>query len=186
MPKIIGISGSVFGTKSRIALNTFTSNFSADIDFEILDLSELEIEFSDGRDYRDYTKDTKKLIDKILEADALVIASPVFQASIPGALKNVFDLLPIDSLRDKVIGMVISAGSHKHFLVAEYQLKPILTYMKAKPLETYVFIESSAYHHGSIISDDINMRLEVYAHKLESAITQEHLRQAQEDAQFDF
>lgn len=184
--KILGISGSVFGTKSRIALDTFKTNFSPEVEYEIMDLKDLNIEFSDGRDYRDYTGDTKILIDKILEVDAILIGSPVFQASIPGALKNVFDLLPIDSLRNKVVGIVMSAGSSKHFLVTEYQLKPILTYMKAKPLENFVFIEGSSFNRGAIINDDINLRLENYAKTMEAAVRNERLHQESEDALFDF
>lgn len=167
--KILGISGSVFGTKSRIALDSLKEYFSEDTDYNIFDLSEHSIEFSDGRDYRDYKDDTKKLVSLILEADALVLASPVFQASIPGALKNVFDLLPIDSLRDKKIGIIMSAGSEKHFLVAEYQLKPILNYMKAQVIQNTVFIDANDFIDHKITSDDANMRLERLAMDLEAS-----------------
>ena len=58
------------------------------------------------------------------------IGFPIFQASIPGSLKNVFDLLPVNAFHDKVIGLVATAGSSKHYLIPEMHLKPILSYMK--------------------------------------------------------
>lgn len=184
--KILGISGSIFGTKSRIALNEIGKYFSSDTEFEIMDLKELNIEFSDGRDYRDYSGDTAMLINKIIEADVLLIASPVFQASIPGALKNVFDLLPIDSLRNKSVGIIMNAGSSRHFLVAEYQLKPILNYMKAKVLEHIVYIEADAYVSGKIIDDEIVMRLERYASDLELQAKRQIMEKELEEASYDF
>ena len=61
--------------------------------------------------------------------------------SIPATLKNVFDLLPTNAFRDKVVGMVATAGSAKHFLIPAQQLTPILTYMKAQVVQPYVFVE---------------------------------------------
>ena len=54
--------------------------------------------FSDGRDFRDYEGDTKRVAEVIMAADALIIGTPVFHASIPATLKNVFDLLPQNAL----------------------------------------------------------------------------------------
>src|SRR5699024_9909189 len=99
-----------------------------DVGFTLLDLADYELEFSDGRHYLKYGGDTTYVVEQILEADAIIIGTPIFQASIPGTLKNIFDLLPEQGLRDKVVSMVVTAGSSKHFLIAEQQLKPILAY----------------------------------------------------------
>ncbi|CAM3624664.1 NADPH-dependent FMN reductase [Erysipelothrix urinaevulpis] len=168
--KILGIVGSVFGSKTRIALENIT--FSQDVDYEIIDLATLDIMFADGRDYRDYEGDTKTLVEKILDADALIIGTPVFQASIPGALKNVFDLLPIDSIKDKVVGIVATAGSARHYLVPEYHLKPILAYMKVALLDKYVFIDSRDFLKEAIIEDDVHFRLRNLARQVENRVTQ--------------
>lgn len=132
--KIIGISGSIVGSKTRIAVQQALNNITEkhpDFDVELIDLGDYRLEFSDGRSYMDYTGDTKVVLEKIMAADAYIIGTPVFQASIPGTLKNLFDLLPVNGFKDKVIGIVVTAGSSKHYLVAEQQLKPILSYMRA-------------------------------------------------------
>src|SRR5699024_3206257 len=112
-----------------------------DSEITLLDLAEYQMQFSDGRNYLEYEGDTKYIAETVMNADALFIGTPIFQASIPASLKNVFDLLPEKALRDKVVSMVVTAGSAKHYLIAEQQLRPILSYMKAQLVHTYVFIE---------------------------------------------
>ena len=172
---IVGIIGSVFGSKTRIAMENL--KFDEDVNFDIIDLSQLTLSFADGRDYRDYDPITAQVVEKILQADALVIATPIYNASIPGALKNVLDLLPIDSIKDKTIGMIITAGSEKHYLVAQYQLLPILDYMKASVVDKYVFITDASYLQGKLADDDIYFRLKALARDITQdviAIRKEH------------
>ncbi|HEY2421940.1 MAG TPA: NADPH-dependent FMN reductase, partial [Neobacillus sp.] len=92
--------------------------------------------------------------------DAIILGTPIFQASIPATLKNIFDLLPVNAFRDKVVSMLVTAGTPKHYLVAEQQLKPILAYMKAQIVHTYVFIEERDFHRKEIVNDDVLFRIE--------------------------
>jgi FMN reductase len=160
--KFVGISGSIVGSKTKIAveysLNLIQKRYS-EVETVHLHLGDLNIEFCDGRDYRDYVGDTKYLIHQMMSADALIIGTPTFQASIPGTLKNVFDLLPEEALIDKVVGIIATAGSPKHYLMVEQQLKPILSYMKATIVQKYVFIEDKDYIKKEITNNDVLSRL---------------------------
>lgn len=167
--RIIGISGSIVGSKTRIAVQQALNNIKEkhpDYEVELIDLGDYELVFSDGRSYMDYTGDTKMVLEKIMEADAYIIGTPVFQASIPGTLKNLFDLLPVNGFKDKVIGLIVTAGSSKHYLVAEQQLKPILSYMRAVVVPKYVFIEEKQYDRKVVVDDDIVFRLNRLAGEL--------------------
>ncbi|AOZ93071.1 NADPH-dependent FMN reductase [Paenibacillus crassostreae] len=160
--KIVGISGSIVGSKTRTAMNYVEKELLdkySEVDWTLLDLADFDIQFSDGRNYLEYEGDTRLITKAIMEADAIVIGTPIFQASIPATLKNLFDLLPVNALRDKIVSMVITAGSSKHFLIAEQQLKPILSYMKAQIVQTYVFIEEMDFHRKEIVNDDISFRI---------------------------
>jgi len=126
----------------------------------LLDLADFQIQFSDGRNYLDYEGDTKYVAQTVMDADALILGTPIFQASIPATLKNIFDLLPEKAFQDKVVSMVVTAGSAKHFLIPEQQLKPILSYMKAQIVQTYVYIEEKDFFRKAIVNDDILFRLE--------------------------
>ena len=161
--KIVVISGSNVGSKTRTAMD-FTINKAhenyPDADITFLDLAEYEMVFSDGRNYWEYEGDTKYVTETIMAADAIIIGTPVFQASIPATLKNIFDLLPVNAFRDKVVSMLVTAGTSKHYLIAEQQLKPILAYMKAQIVQTFVFIEEKDFYRKEIINDDILFRIE--------------------------
>lgn len=186
MTKVLMLSASTMGSKSRALVEVVKPLLNEAYDVSVFDLKEHQMDFADGRDYRDYTGSTKKLIELILGTDVIVISTPVYQASIPGSLKNIFDLLPIDSLKDKVIGMVVSAGSEKHFLVPEYQLKPILKYMKADVIESYVFVTGEDMLDQKVISDHINLRIEQLVTTLDTHVEQARIKKEQEDLLYDF
>ncbi|MDQ0189801.1 NAD(P)H-dependent oxidoreductase [Alicyclobacillus cycloheptanicus] len=161
--KFVFLSGSKVGTKTRTALNyaqhVLAEKYPA-VEATMIDLGEYDVVFSDGRNYLEYQGDTGVVVQAIMNADAIVIGTPIFQASIPGTLKNVFDLLPENALRDKVASMIVTAGSSKHYLVAEHQLKPILAYMKAQIVQTYVFIEEQDFYRKEIVNDDVLFRMD--------------------------
>ena len=123
------------------------------------------------------------MVQKILDADALVLASPIYNASIPGALKNVLDLLPIDSIKDKVVGIIVTAGSDKDYRVAQYHLMPVLDYMKASVLTKYVFIEENSFINGQLEDDDVYFRLKALARNIEEEVVQV---KAALEARYDF
>jgi FMN reductase len=160
--RIVGIAGAIVGSKTRTAVKQVLESIKGqdpDIEVELINLADYQVQFSDGRDFRDYQDDTRNVIEKIMSAEAYIIGTPTFQASIPGTLKNIFDLLPIDVFKDKVIGVVATAGSAKHYLMVEHHLKPILNYMKAIVVPKYVFIEEKDYLNGEIVDDGIIFRL---------------------------
>ena len=187
--KVIGIAGSVVGSKTRIAVEQVLNKMNGEhqeLKTELIDLSDYELVFSDGRDYRDYSGDTKTVLEKIMSADAYIIGTPIFQASIPGALKNLFDLLPNEAFRDKVAGIVATAGSSKHYLVPEHQLKPILSYMKAVILPKYVFVEEKNYYQKEIVDEDAIFRLNQLADDLVHGINVFSEIQKAKDSAFPF
>ncbi|WHY77893.1 NADPH-dependent FMN reductase [Neobacillus sp. WH10] len=161
--KIVGLSGSKVGSKTRTAMDYTLKSAKEkypDAEITLIDLAEFDVQFSDGRNYWEYEGDTKYVTESIMAADAIIIGTPVFQASIPGTLKNIFDLLPVNAFRDKVVSMLVTAGTPKHYLVVEQQLKPILAYMKAQIVQTYVFIEEKDFYRKEITNDDVLFRIE--------------------------
>lgn len=161
--KIVALSGSQVGSKTRTAINATVQELSEkypEVETTLIDLAEYNLIFSDGRNYLDYDGDTGYVTKTIMEADAIIIGTPIFQASIPATLKNIFDLLPVNAFRDKVVSMLVTAGSSKHYLVADLQLKPILAYMKAQMVQTFVFIEEEDFRQKEIINPDVLFRLE--------------------------
>ena len=187
--KIVLLSGSNVGSKTRTAINATEKVLNEkypDADVTIIDLAEYDVQFGDGRNYMEYEGDTGYVAQTVMEADAVIIGTPIFQASIPATLKNIFDMLPVNAFRDKVISMVVTAGSPKHYLIAEQQLKPILAYMKAQMVQTYVFIEEADFYRKEITNDDVLFRIERLVE--DTVVLTETYAKMREDkeAQYDF
>ncbi|MFI6579679.1 NADPH-dependent FMN reductase [Embleya sp. NPDC050493] len=68
---------------------------------------------------------------RVAEADALVIASPVYKAAYSGVLKTFLDVLPQFALRGKEILPVLTGGTPAHVLALDYALRPVLTSLGA-------------------------------------------------------
>lgn len=187
--KIAGLVGSIVGSKTKIAMEYCFRSIAhqfPEAETVMVDLKELSLDFSDGRDFRDYEGDTAKLINTLLTTDVIIIGTPPFQASIPGALKNVFDLLPQYAFQDKVIGIIATAGSTKHYLMVEQQLKPILSYMKATIVEKYVFIEEQDFFRQEIINDDVLSRIDRLVEDVVWTYRSRKLVQKEREAQYGF
>ncbi|MVO98319.1 NADPH-dependent FMN reductase [Paenibacillus lutrae] len=187
--KIVGLSGSNAGSKTRTAMDhtlQIARKKYPDAEITLIDLAEYEMTFSDGRNYTDYEGDTRTITEILMAADAILIGTPVFQASIPAVLKNIFDLLPVNAFRDKVVGIFVTAGTAKHYLMVEMQLKPILAYMKAHIVPAYVFIEEKDFQRKAIVNDDVLFRLERLVEDTALLVdAYAKIRQAK-DAEYDF
>lgn len=161
--KIVALAGSIVGSKTKTAMTKVIDILEHKYpqhEVTLLDLADYSLEFSDGRNYFEYDGDTKYVTETIMAAEAIIIGTPTFQASIPATLKNIFDLLPVNAFRDKVVSSVVTADTAKHYLMVEQQLKPILAYMKAHIVPTYVFIEEQDFLRKEIVNDDVLFRLD--------------------------
>lgn len=76
---------------------------------------------------------------KVEEADAVVVASPVYKASYSGVLKAYLDLLPQKALEGKIVLPLMIGGTISHLLAAEYALKPVLSALGARHILGGVF-----------------------------------------------
>jgi len=64
------------------------------------------LNFARGAPLEYYNEDTVLVVSKLLFTDFIVMGTPIYQASIPGALKNLLDHLTTNALKEKVTGIV--------------------------------------------------------------------------------
>lgn len=81
----------------------------------------------------------RRIID---EAEAVVLATPVYQASFSGAIKLLLDLIPERGLKGKVVLPLASGGSDSHLLILDYALKPVLSALGASNVLSGVYVNS--------------------------------------------
>jgi FMN reductase len=78
-------------------------------------------------------------IEKLATADAVIASTPVYKAGMSGLFKSFVDLLDDDLLVAKPVLLAATAGSSRHALVVDDQMRPLFAYMRALTLPTSLF-----------------------------------------------
>jgi FMN reductase len=119
---------------------------------EVIDLGERRISFADGREPESFGDDTGAVIEAVQGADVVVFATPTYRGSMTGALKNVFDLLPVPALQGKAVALAAMGGSDHHFLGADRHLRDVLTFFGALVVPVSVYLTGTDFLHGAPVT----------------------------------
>ena len=95
-------------------------------------------------------------IEAVAGADALVVATPVYQAAYSGLLKVFLDVLPQFAFRGKSVLPIVTGGSPAHVLAVDYALRPILSALGAAHVGQGWFVPSShirVFADGGLVID---------------------------------
>lgn len=100
----------------------------------------------------------------VAEADAVIVASPVYKASYTGVLKTFLDLVPQKGLAGKIILPLFIGGSLAHLLSIDYSLKPVLSALGARHILGGVYTVDSQVARteqgGFDIAEELQARLQ--------------------------
>ncbi|MDO8434759.1 MAG: NADPH-dependent FMN reductase [Candidatus Binatus sp.] len=118
------------------------------LEASLINLGDCKIAFADGRPPADYHDDTAQIVEKALAADVLVLATPVYRGTFTGALKNLLDHLPVESLMGKPCGIVAMGATNHHFLGADWHLRDVLAWFGAFTAPTSVYLTSTDFADG--------------------------------------
>jgi FMN reductase len=119
-----------------------------DVVVTVVDLGEVRPAVCDGRPEDEYDDGTRAVLSEVATADAVVLASPVYRASMTGTLKNFLDLVPVASLQSKPVGIVSMGGSQHHYLAVESHLRDVLAWFGALIAPTAVYLTSGDFSEG--------------------------------------
>ncbi len=81
----------------------------------------------------------QEAISTVAHADALIVSTPVYKAGVSGLFKSFFDVLDNDLLIAKPVLLAATAGSARHAMVVDEQMRPLLAFMRAMPAPTSLF-----------------------------------------------
>ena len=130
-----------------------------DVAVEILNLAETPIDICDGRPLDSYSGTTRQVVARIAAADAVLIGAPVYRASYPGVLKNLLDIVPVEALQNKPLGIVAMGGSPHHYLAVDTQLRQVLAWFGALVAPTSVYVTGGDFRDGKLASEPARMDL---------------------------
>jgi len=114
----------------------------------VIDLGSVKLDFADGRPASDHDDDSATVLAAIDAAECVLLATPVYRATLTGALKNLLDLVPVEGLRNKPVGILAMGATAHHFLGAESHLRDILAWFGAFTLPTAVYLQGSDFDSG--------------------------------------
>ncbi|MBY9074705.1 FMN reductase [Nocardioides sp. WL0053] len=98
----------------------------------------------------------RSAIDLVLEADGLVVVTPVFNASYSGLFKMFFDVVEQGSLSGTPVLMAATGGTARHSLALEHAMRPLFAYLHAVTVPTAVFAATDDWGsrgdaHGGLV-----------------------------------
>jgi FMN reductase len=78
-------------------------------------------------------------IERLAAADAVIASTPVYKAGISGLFKSFADVLDNDLLIAKPVILAATAGTVRHAMVVDEQLRPLFAFLRAMPVPTSLF-----------------------------------------------
>ena len=92
-------------------------------------------------------------IDRVTEADGLIVASPIFNASYSGLFKLFFDVIEHGSLDGRPVLLAATGGTARHSLALEHALRPLFSYLGADTVRTAVYAASEDWGRSGVPAD---------------------------------
>jgi FMN reductase len=139
---------------------------AGDIDVDVMNLAQTAIDTCDGRPLDGYGEGTRHAVHRIAAAGAVLIAAPVYRASFPGVLKNLLDIVPVEALQGKPVGIVAMGGSAHHYLAVDTQLRQVLGWFGALVAPTGVYLTGADFQDGALTSESARKDLAALADTL--------------------
>jgi FMN reductase len=152
--KLVAILGSVTPPGRMLNAIKWTlearNSPGADFETDLINLADYRVAFADGRPPEQYKDDTVSIVARVVEADAVIVASPVYRGSFTGALKNLLDHLPVEALTGKPVGIVAMGATNHHYLGVDWHLRDVLAWFGAIVVPSSVYLSSSDFVEGNL------------------------------------
>ncbi|GAA4920010.1 FMN reductase [Stackebrandtia albiflava] len=84
------------------------------------------------------------------EADGVIVSAPVYKAAPSGLFSSFFHVLDNDLLIGKPVVLAATAGTARHALVVDDQMRPLFAYLRTLTAPTSVFASSEDWSDGAL------------------------------------
>ena len=104
-----------------------------------VDLREISTDITTALVSQLVTAKLQKVITALGEADGIIAAAPIYKAGPSGLFTSFFDVLDNDLLIGKPVVLAATAGTARHALVADDQMRPMFAYLRTMTAPTSLF-----------------------------------------------
>jgi FMN reductase len=105
----------------------------------VIDLREISSDISTALVSQLITPKLRKAVDALGAADGIIASTPVYKAGPSGLFTSFFDVLDNDLLIGKPVVLAATAGTARHALVADDQMRPLFAYLRTMTAPTSLF-----------------------------------------------
>jgi FMN reductase len=105
----------------------------------VIDLREVATDISNALVSQLISPRLRQAITALGEADGIIAATPVYKAGPSGLFTSFFHVLDNDLLIGKPVVLAATAGTARHALVTDDQMRPMFAYLRAMTVPTSLF-----------------------------------------------
>lgn len=105
----------------------------------VIDLREVAADISTALVSQLITPKLRKAIETVGEADGIIASTPVYKAGASGLFTSFFHVLDNDLLIGKPVVLAATAGTARHALVADDQMRPLFAFLRTLTVPTSLF-----------------------------------------------
>jgi len=105
----------------------------------VVDLRELAADITTALTSQLVTPRLQQAVDALGAADGLIAAAPVYKAGASGLFTSFFQVLDNDLLIGKPAVLAATAGTSRHALVVDDQMRSLFAYLRTLPVPTSLF-----------------------------------------------
>jgi FMN reductase len=111
----------------------------ATVTTSVIELREIAADISTALVSQLVTPNLRRAITVLGEADGIIAAAPVYKAGPSGLFTSFFQVLDNDLIIAKPVVLAATAGTSRHALVADDQMRPLFAYLRALTVPTSLF-----------------------------------------------
>ena len=110
-----------------------------EVTVSVIELREIAADISTALVSQLVTPKLRQAVIALAEADGIIAAAPVYKAAPSGLFTSFFHVLDNDLLIAKPVLLAATAGTARHALVADDQMRPMFAYLRAMTAPTSLF-----------------------------------------------
>ncbi|MFX4273239.1 FMN reductase [Propionibacteriaceae bacterium Y1685] len=122
----------------------------------MVELRDLAVDVTTKMISQHTSPELEKVLDHVRHADALIVSSPIFNASMSGLFKMFFDLVDPDDLVGTPVLLGATGGTPRHSLALEHALRPMFSHLRALTVPTAVYAATDDWGADSTLGARID------------------------------
>src|SRR6516162_11292427 len=116
----------------------------------VIELREIAADISTALVSQLVTPRLRRAVTALGEADGVIAAAPVYQAGPSGLFTSFFHVLDNDLLIAKPVLLAATAGTARHALVVDGQMRPALAFLRTLTVPTSLFAAPEDWSDGAL------------------------------------